>query len=71
MFAPRRRPDGRIEVPRTVEGPGGLIGDSVAVLEPGGPGYAEVAACIDGRVDRSPRPGVVLPPVDRSGPPLY
>ncbi|EIV92549.1 hypothetical protein FraQA3DRAFT_2127 [Frankia sp. QA3] len=71
MFTPRRLADGRIQVPRTVTGPGGFIGDEVATLNPGDPGYEDASDRIDGRADRGPHDDVVLPPVDASAAPLY
>ena len=37
----RRLPDGRIEAPMRAEADDGTIGDGVAVLAPGDPGFAE------------------------------
>lgn len=72
MFRAERLPDGRIRVPRTVEGPGGLIGDAVVTLNPGDPGYAEAAAHIRQRDSgTAPRRGFTPPPVDPNDGPLY
>lgn len=68
MFRTQRRPDGRIEVPRTVEADG-LIGDSVDVLSPGEPGYDEAAARLDRQGDAPAHPEVTFT-VGR-GKPLY
>lgn len=68
MFRTQRRPDGRIEVPRTVEA-AGLIGDAVDTLSPGDPGYDEAAAQLDRRRDASAHPDVTFT-VER-GEPLY
>lgn len=72
MLRTERLPDGRIRVPRTAEGPGGLIGDSVVTLNPGDPGYAEADADIRERESAgAPRRGFTPPQHDPSEGPLY
>lgn len=72
MFRAERLPDGRIRVPRTAEGPGGLIGDSVVTLNPGDPGYAAADARLTAREQEAGQtPRFAAPPIDPNNGPLY